>query len=243
MPMRQIAADFRLALRTLLKARGFAAAVITILALAIALETTVIAVVNAYLVRALPYPQSDRLYQVSYAGQNDPVVERLHALNWESLSDVVEHRIAWDLDVFYLIGGDHPEAARGAWVTPGFMQGLGIRPEIGRAFAPSEFAAGTAQVALISHQLWQGRFAGDTAVLGRTFDAYVSDRPNDPEVFTIVGVLPANFWHLNPYTDVLTPLRAASYPYLVRLRAGVPPALAARRITQLALDAGVRLPA
>ncbi|MGQ0643743.1 MAG: ABC transporter permease, partial [Gemmatimonadaceae bacterium] len=241
--MKWLSNDVRLAARTLIKARGFTTAVIAILALAIALETSVIAVVNAYVVRALPYPASDRLYQVAYSRPDDPMVRGLEALDWQSLNDVVEHPIAWDLDVFYLIGGDHAEAARGAWVTPGFMQGLGISPSFGRAFAAEEFAPGAAQVVLISHGLWQTRFAGDTAVLGRAFDAFVSDRPNDPERFTIVGILPPNFWHLNPYTDVLTPLRAPSYPYIVKLRAGVPAALAAQRITQLARSGGTTLPA
>ncbi|MGH9314378.1 MAG: hypothetical protein ACRD1S_14425 [Vicinamibacterales bacterium] len=55
----------------------------------------------------------------------------------------------------------------------------------------------------------------------------MSDRPEEAETFTIGGVLPSGFWHLNPYTDILTPLRAETYPYLVRLREGVPPADAA----------------
>jgi putative ABC transport system permease protein len=61
----------------------------------------------------------------------------------------------------------------------------------------------------------------------------VSDRPDEAESFTIIGVLPANFWHLNTYTDVLTPLRAPTYPYMVRLRNGVPPVAAADRISAL----------
>jgi putative ABC transport system permease protein len=241
--MKSLRSDVRFAVRSLVKARGFSIAVIAILALAIALETSVVAVVNAYLVRALPYPESDRLYNVSYARPEDPTVQGLAKLDWRSLDDIIEHPIAWDLDVFYLIGGDHAEAARGGWVTQDFMQGFGIQPLIGRAFVAEEFAPGSPQVVLISHRLWQSRFGGDSTVLGRAFDAYVSDRPNDPERFTIVGVLAANFWHLNPYTDVLTPLRGAeTYPYIVKLRAGVPPALAAQRITQLALGGGVVLP-
>jgi putative ABC transport system permease protein len=86
---------------------------------------------------------------------------------------------------------------------------------------------------LLSHGLWQRRFGGDSGVIGRQFGAYVSDRPSDPDLFTIVGILPANFWHLNPYTEILTPLRAPSYPYLVSLREGISPAVAQQRITDL----------
>lgn len=241
--MRRLWDDLRIALRSLSKARGFSVAVISTLALGIALETSVIAVVNAYLIRSLPYPASSRLYQVSYAREGEDTPAGLADLNWQSASDVIEHPIAWDLDVFYLIGGDHPERAPGAWVTSGFMHGLGIQPKFGRAFTADEFIPGGPQVALISDALWRGRFGADSAILGQRFDAYVSDRPNDPAVFTVVGVLPENFWHVNTYTEVLTPLRAATYPYFVRLRAGVPPALAESRLTQLVREGGAQLPA
>lgn len=239
--MNQLAADLRLAIRSLFRARAFACTAVVILTLGIALETCMIVVVNAYLVRELPYPESERLYQVTYARPGEPMVEGLERLDWGSTDDVIEHRIAWDLDMFYLVGGDYAEAAPGAWVTPGFMNGLGIRPGIGRGFVPRDYEPGSPQVALIGYALWQRRFGGDSRIVGRRFSAYVSDRPNDPELFTIIGVLPENFWHINPYTEVLTPLRAASYPYLVRLRAGVPPSFAARRITQLAVRAGIPL--
>ncbi|HXV86460.1 MAG TPA: ABC transporter permease, partial [Gemmatimonadales bacterium] len=205
-------------------------------------ETCVLALVHAYLVRGLPYPGSERLYSVAYAGAGEATPQGLSEVDWLTVSDVVEHPIAWDLDVFYLVGGDHPERAPGAWVTPGFMRGLGIQPAMGRAFTPDEFQPGGPQVALISHALWRSRFGGDSTMIGRSFQAYVSDRPDDPELFTVVGVLPAGFWHLNPYTQVLTPLRALSYPYLVKLRAGVTPEAGAERITQLIRSGGVPLP-
>ena len=239
--MRPLAGDFRIAVRSLARARGFTFAVIGTLGLGIALEASAIVVVNAYLVRDLPYPASERLYQVSWAPAGEGVPEGLAALDWGVASDVVEHAVAWDLDVFYLVGGDYPEPARGAWVTPGFMDALGVQPALGRSFQAQEFAPGGPQVALISDALWRRRFGANASVTGRRFDAYVSDRPDDPEIFTIVGVLPPDFWHFNPYTDVLTPLRAPSYPYMVRLREGVPPALAEERLTRLLHDNGVRL--
>jgi predicted permease len=78
-------------------------------------------------------------------------------------------------------------------------------------------------------------------VIGRTFEAYVSDRPNEAEAFTIVGVLPANHWHVNRFTEVIAPLRVPAYPYIVRVRDGVSPAVAADRITTL-VRAGVTVP-
>ena len=232
--------ELKTAARSLSRARGFAAAVIVTLGVAVALQTAVVAVVNAYVVRSLPYPEADRLYNVMYAQRPASPPEGLSSLDWATLSDVVEHPIAWDLDVFYMLGSDYPETAPGAWVTPGFVQGLGIRPSVGRTLTPRDFEAGEPQVALISHELWRGRFGGDSSILGRSFRAYVSDRPADPETFTIVGVLPASFWHVNPYAQVLTPLRAPTYPYMVRLRPGVQKALVERRIETLVTDG--RLP-
>lgn len=240
--MDRLWATLRVTIRTLAKTPGFSVAVIATLAVGIALETTILSAVNAYLFRSLPYPAADRLYQVSYAPQGERNPEGLEALDWRSLSNVIEHGIAWDLDMFYLTGGEHSERAPGAWITRDFMVGLGIQPAIGRAFLAEEFAPGGAQVALISHELWQTRFGGDTAIIGKRFNAYVSDRPEDPEAFTIVGVMPASFWHLNPFTRILTPLRgAATYPYMVRLRDGIPPSLAEQRIAELIRASGARL--
>src|SRR5688572_14447963 len=210
--------ELRITVRTLAKARGFTAAATITLALGIGLAVAALAIVNAYLVRSLPYPAAERLHRVEYSRPGEEQPDGLADLRWESVSDVVEHPIAWDLDVFYLTGGEHTEAAPGAWVTPGFMQGLGIRVAVGRALGPPDFEPGAPQVALISDDLWRTRFAADPSVIGRRIQAYVSDRPRDPETFTIVGIMPADFWHLNRYTQVFTPLRAPTYPYYVRVR-------------------------
>ncbi len=231
--VRDLIGALRLAIRTLAKDRGFTIPALVALGLAMTLSTAALIVVNAYLLRTLPYPEAQRLYNVRYAAPGVNAPRGMEALDWTSLGDTIEHTIAWDLDMFYMLGGDHPEATPGAWVTPGFMHGLGIRPAIGPGFGGEAFVAGSPQLALISHRLWQSRFAGDPQIVGRRFDAYVSDRPDEAEAFTIVGVLPADFWHLNPYTDVLVPLRASTYPYLVRLREGVAPADAAARMTAL----------
>jgi putative ABC transport system permease protein len=234
--------ELRVTVRTLAKARGFTVAVVATLGVALALETTIVSTVNAYLLRSLPYPGANRLYQVQYAAAGESTPDGLEALPWRSLSDIVEYGIAWDLDVFYMTGGDHAERAPGAWVTRDFMEGLNIQPALGRAFAADEFERGGPQVAIISNALWQTRFGGDPAIVGKQFNAYVSDRPEDPESFTIVGVMPASFWHLNPYTTILTPLRgAATYPYMVRLRDGIDPSLAERRIAELVRSSGARV--
>jgi predicted permease len=116
-------------------------------------------------------------------------------------------------------------------VTPGFVAALGIHPAIGRPFTAAAFTPGGPNEAVISHRLWTTRFGGDPNVIGRSFAAYVSDRPHEAEQFTIVGVLPQGFWHFNPYVEVIAPLRAPSYPYMARLRDGVTASAASERLT------------
>ncbi|HSC29402.1 MAG TPA: ABC transporter permease, partial [Vicinamibacterales bacterium] len=226
--------DLRVAIRSLLRDRSVATTAIVTLGLAMSIGVAVIVVVNAYLFKALPYPGATRLYSVRYAPPGEPAPGGMQKLDWTALDDVIEHPIAWDLDVFYLIGGGtQAEAAPGAWVTPGFVEGLGIRPAVGRGFDRAAFVPNSPQVTLISHRLWQTRFGGDPDIVGREFNAYVSDRPEEAETFVIIGVLPADFWHVNTYTEILAPLRVPTYPYMVRLREGVTPGAASDRISAL----------
>ena len=220
-------------LRSLAQARGFTLTAILTLGVGLALCLIVAAVANAYLFRPLPYPAADRLYNIQYAPPNERAPRGLAALDWASLNDIVEHPIAWDLDVFYLLGGTYPESAPGAWVTPGYVRGFGVRTAIGRDLVASDFEPGRPLVALISHRLWQSRFGGDPEIVGRRLTAYVSDRPNESESIEIVGVTRPDFWHVNPYTEVLAPLRVAAYPYMLQLRDGVPARLAEDRVTRL----------
>jgi predicted permease len=220
-------------LRSLAQARGFSFTTIVTLGAGLALCLIVAAVANAYLVRPLPYPAANRLYNIQYAPQNQSPPRGLAALDWASLNDLAEHAIAWDLDVFYLLGGSYPEAAPGAWVNPGYVHGFGVRVALGRDLTAADFEPGRPAVALISHRLWQSRFGGDPDALGQRLSVYVSDRPNEPESIEIVGVMRSDFWHVNPYTEVLAPLRVAAYPYMLQLREGMTSQQADDRVTAL----------
>jgi putative ABC transport system permease protein len=231
--MTRFIADIRIAVRALRKARGFTVMAVATLGLGIALSTIAIVVVNAYLLTDLPYPAADRLYRIGYGTTGQPQPRGMESLDWRSLDDVIEHQVAWDLDMFYLLGGEHAETAPGAWITRGFAEALGVQPALGRGFDESAFAPGGENVVMISHQLWGARFGRDPNIIGRTFTAYVSDRPDEAERFSIIGVLPPHFWHLNPYTDIFAPLRAQTYPYMTRLRPGVAPAAVGARMTAL----------
>ena len=67
--------------------------------------------------------------------------EGLERADWNSLDDIIEHPISWDLDLFNLRGAPYPEAAQGTWVTRGYMAAFGVEPAMGRAFMPSDFEA------------------------------------------------------------------------------------------------------
>lgn len=234
--------DVRTAVRALASSRGFTTVALFSLGVGIALAVTILTVVNAYVMRGLPYPAAERLFRIDYAPPNQAAPRGMEQLDWAALNDVIEAPIAWDLDVFFMLGREYPESAPGTWVTPGYMAGFGVRPAIGRTFVASDYEAGSPPVALISHQLWRNRFDGDANIVGRTFQAYVSDRPDEPESITVIGVLPANLWHLNVYTEVLAPLKAPSYPYMARLRPGVPASAAAARIDALVRAGVLSLP-
>ena len=234
--------DLRHAARLLVRDRGFAFVAVGTLSVGLALAVSALTIVNAYLVRGLPYPESHRLFSVQYAPPGMAPPRGLETLDWSTLNDIVEHPIAWDLDNFVLRGAPHPEAAQGTWVTRGYVEGFGIRPALGRSFEAGDFAAGGPAVALISHRMWQSRFAGDPAILGRQLDVHFDDRIGETEAFTVIGVLPEGFWHLNVFTEVLTPLRAPTFPYMVRLRTGVRPEVAAERITSLIRSNPVAVP-
>jgi putative ABC transport system permease protein len=202
----------RYGLRSLRRDPGFALMAFAVLALGLAASAAILGILNAYLVRPLPYPEADRLITVR------PSVP----LPLEAVRDVFEVPLTWDLDVFTLTEGDQPRLVYGAWVVPGFFQAFGVEPALGRAFTEEDAREDRGHVAVISHSLWQERFGGDAAVLGRTMRAFPSDRPDDPSLFTIVGVLPRTFWFHNQFVELLAPLGAENNLYMGRLRAGVP---------------------
>jgi hypothetical protein len=227
---RGVADDARVAIRMLARTPAFTLAAVLSLAAGIALGAATCALLDAYLLRALPYPDQDRL--VSIEGRGSP--------DWRDPPAVLEQAVAWDLDAFSIVTDGDPERVPASWVTPSFFRALGVRPALGRLFTEDEAGPGGRAVAVISHGLRQRRWGGDPDVIGRTFSAYADDRPNEAEVFTIVGVLPADFWYFNRFTEVLAPLRGPRTVSLAVLAPGVTPATAK---TVLERDARERDPA
>lgn len=224
--------DLTFGVRSLVREPRFTLLVVGVLAVGIALNLSAFAALNAYLLRPLPFPDADRLVSVR-GGES---------VSWTEVGEVFERAVSWDLDVFTITGEGRPQIAPGAWVTPDFLDVYGVRAQVGRIFRPEEGGRDGAPVAMISNRLWRERFGGDPGVVGRTFSAFTSDRPDHAELFTIVGVLPTDFWYLNEYTEVLAPIRDEGAVYAGRLRPNVPRERAEDVLTEIASRSMDRVP-
>jgi len=230
--MNDVFTDLRQAVRALRRRPRFVLAAGLVLALGMGASVSVFSVVRAYLLRPLPFPDADRLvWIIAGPARNStlPFPEGLGEADWSAAGDVFSRLVAWDLDGFTLTGEPAAEYVDGAWVSPAFFPTVGARPALGRTFTEAEAVDG-APVAVISHDLWRRRFGSDSGVLGRRIELFSTDRPREAQVVTIVGVLPADFWYVNRFTDVLLPLRGSRMPTVARLAPGVTIAQAQDRL-------------
>jgi putative ABC transport system permease protein len=199
--------DLRYSIRMLRKNAGFNLAVIGALALGIGATTAMFTGVNAILLRPLPYPDADRLFMVrerrAQAGFARTVVASGEFLRWQSQSRSLEAVASVDYPSLTLTIGSEPESVSGLRVSAGFFRALGIQPEVGRAFTADEDRAGAPPVILISHDLWQQRFASSPGVVGSTIRM-------DGRLATMIGVLPRGFSFLGQIDAVVPAAPGAS---------------------------------
>ena len=223
--------------RILRRTPAFGGATVLTLALAIGATTAVYGVLHAYLLQPMPFPEANRLVSVLDA----PTLDRsrrgpsLGAVRWTSIDSLFSATVAWDLDGFTVLGGQHAENVTGAWVTPGYFQALDVRPAIGRRFLAEEYH-GPSPVAIISHSFWARRFAADSGVIGTTVTMHSTDRPTAPTSVTLVGVLPRDFWPIQwRESDVLRPLPPSDdwMPALAQLKPGVSRLATEQRLTAI----------
>jgi len=194
------ASDLRFALRQLRKSPSFTAIAVLTLALGIGANTAVFSIVYSALLKPLPYHDAARLMVLNETTPKVGVVSVSYPnfLDWRAQSHSFSEVAALQEVSFNLSGITEPESVSGLAVSPNFLAMMGFRPAIGRDFESAEEQTGTAPVTILSYSLWQRRFAGDPAVLGRTIVL-------DGHDFMVVGVLPSNF--LAPgNTDLLIPM-------------------------------------
>jgi putative ABC transport system permease protein len=201
--------DLRFGLRMLRKNPGFSLIVTLTLALGIGANTAIFSVVNALLLRPLPYRAPERLVKV-FNSQPDPAKEWMRS-NWayprfEILRDQSQSFAAvagFTQQPYNLTGSDEPERLQVEMVSASYFPLLGVEAVVGRAFtADEDRAPGTNLVALLSFSLWQRRFGGDMQVIGKTLEL-------EKHRFTIVGVAPPGFRGQNGAADAWVTMMAA----------------------------------
>ncbi len=198
--MNNIWQDIRFAARMLWKNPGMTFVAIVALALGIGANTAIFSVVNAVLLRPLPYEDPDRLVRLS---EDSPQVPQMsisypNFLDWREQNRVFSGIAAMQFRSLNLIGTDEPERLSGRAVSAELFDVLGVKPAMGRTFLPEEDRPGANRVCVVSHGLWQRRFASDPELVGKQLNF-------SGESYTVIGVLPASYRFGTP-TDVFVPI-------------------------------------
>ena len=195
--------ELRFAGRALAKRRGYAAAAAFTLALGIGANVAILSVVNAVLLRPLPYPESDRIMSIRHhaPGINLPELQSSPGLIdlYRASSRTLTHVAGYEMRQANLTGSGRPERVRTLAVTPEFFDALALRPALGRAFGESDAQQNSPGVGILTHALWQTRFGADPAIVGR--QAQVDGKP-----LQIIGVMPSYFSFPDPEARLLVPL-------------------------------------
>jgi predicted permease len=185
--------DMQYGMRVLRKSPGFTLVAVLTLALGIGANTAIFSVVNAVLLRPLPFSDNGRLMMVwhtppqkSFPGVPVFVVSAANYLDWREQNHVFEQMTAVGFGNFNLTNLGQPESVLGAKVASNFLTLLRTVPALGRDFNPEDDQPGHGNVVLISHAFWQNHFGGSKDVLGKTIT--LNDQSN-----VVIGVMPAQF--------------------------------------------------
>ena len=200
--------DLRYGARSLLKNPGFSAVVVVTLALGIGANTALFSVVNGVLLNPLPYPQPDQLVTLHQSKPNFDT----GAIPYPNFRDLQRQNQTFSAMAisrgfgFSLIGTGEAERVNARLISADFFSVLGVKPALGRTFAPGEDESGAGPVVLISADLWQRKFGAADDVLGKGLTL-------DDKNYSIVGVIPANFSLLRN-VDVYVPIGQWNNPAL-----------------------------
>jgi predicted permease len=228
--MQNILADLRHGARALRKTPGFALVAIAVLALGIGANTAIFSVVNAALLRPLPYPESDRLMRVwhkppqkAFPGIPTFSVSPANYLDWEHQNHVFESMAIYNGWSMNLSGGGEPERLFAAKVSPEFFSTLRVQPMLGRVFTRDENEPGRGDVLVLSYNLWKTHLGGDPNIVGARVNL-------DEKSYLVAGVMPKSFvlpgwaqlWIPNGWTDQDKAVRGNhNYSVIARLKPGV----------------------
>ena len=204
--MQSLLQDLRYALRTLRKNPGFTSVAILTLALGIGANTAIFTVVNAVLVRPLPYPKPDRIVELMLSspawnpGGNANVTSIPKFMVWREQTQAFKDMAAYDRGgTVNLTGGDRPEQLKVLHVWADYFRLFGPPVEIGRTFTTQEDIPGGPRLAVISNGLWHRRFGADRTLVGKAI--LLGDEP-----YVVIGVLGPSFTS-GPRVEVWLPLQ------------------------------------
>jgi len=180
--------DFRFGLRMLAKSPLFTVVVVITLALSLSATTVVFSVVNALLLRSLPYDNADQLVVLwsVFKSNNKAYASPGNFHEWQERNNSFQGLAAYDMLKLNLTGTDRPVVVEVSLVSANLFSLLGVQPARGRGFQLEEEQPGNNHVAVISDNLWQSRFGADPTVLGKTVQL-------DGDSYTVIGIMPPGF--------------------------------------------------
>ena len=222
--MNALMQDVRYALRMMWRSPGFTIAAVLMLAIGLGANAAIFSVINAVLLKPLPYGQPERAVVIARAvppgsDATTPVYPwgGFEVKLFEKIPDTFTAIGAFRSDFFNLANTERAERIDGARVTVGFFQAVGRQPFLGRSFTAEEDRPGHEQVVVLGYDLWQRVFGGDTGIVGRTITLNGAS-------YTVVGVMPKGFsfpngaemppnFEIPARTEIWTPLALPEDPH------------------------------
>ena len=213
--MRILLQDLRYGLRMLMKHPGFTLVAVLTLALGIGANTAIFSVVNAIVLRPLPFAEPDRLVQVweTMPGNDRRWVAPGNFIDWRNQAQAFEQIAGYANANLNLTGEGEPERLTGAAVTDNLFSTLGVKAAKGRTFLPEDVLREDGRVAVLSDGLWQRRFGADPNIVGKNLLL-------DDKSYTVIGVMPEGFgfpaqaeiWVLGTRGSAVPPSLTAQFP-------------------------------
>jgi len=197
--------DLRFGLRMLAKSPGFSAVAILTLALGIGGNTAIFSYIDAWFIEPLPFPHPDRLVifetqDKKHGWTSGGVTSAADFFDFQKQNTSFEQTVAWTVANFNLTSDGSPELVEGGRVSCNYFDALAAKPILGRTFTAEDDRSGAPHVVILSGGLWQGRYAGDPKVIGRSISI-------GGEAYTVVGVMPGTFqFPLMGVANLWTPL-------------------------------------
>jgi len=187
--MTKLLQDLRYAVRTLLKKPGFTLIAVMTLALGIGASTAIFTVVNAGLLRGLPFKSPDRLYHIWESTPQKEFAQR--EFSYPDYQDYQQNQVFEGIAAYtggggIMSGRGEPERVFAPSASANFFSILGVEPFMGRTFQPGEDKPGAPRVTVLTYGMWQRRFGGDAGIIGQALTL-------NGDSYTVVGVLPASF--------------------------------------------------